>query len=79
MFIDEWGLNDRPTRVRTWALKGRTSVIQFHLNWTHISVIASLIRSNCLFRLHEGSIKQEQHAEFLKALHAHLQQPLLII
>jgi transposase len=29
--------------------------------------------------LHEGSIKKEQHVEFLKALRAHLKQPLLII
>lgn len=30
-------------------------------------------------RLHEGSIKNEQHVEFLKALRAHLKRPLLII
>ena len=32
-----------------------------------------------MFRLHEGSIKKEQHVEFLKALRAHLKQRLLII
>ncbi|HEY9066826.1 MAG TPA: IS630 family transposase, partial [Burkholderiaceae bacterium] len=79
VFIDESGLSERPTRVRTWAPKGQTPVIQFHFNWTHISVIAGLSRTNCLFRLHEGSIKKEQHVEFLKALRAHLRQPLLII
>jgi len=42
-------------------------------------VIAGLTRTNCLFRLHEGSIKKEQVVEFLKALKTHLQQPLLII
>ena len=36
-------------------------------------------RTNCLFRLHHGSIKKEQHVEFLKALHAHLKQRLLVI
>ena len=79
VFIDESGLSERPTRVRTWAPKGQTPVIQFHFNWTHISVIAGLSRTNCLFRLYEGSIKKEQHVEFLKALRAHLKQPLLII
>ncbi len=79
VFIDESGLSERPTRVRTWAPKGRTPIIQFHFNWTHISVIAGLSRTNCLFRLHEGSIKKEQHVEFLKALRAHLKRPLLII
>ena len=37
------------------------------------------VRVRFLFRLHEGSIKKEQHVEFLKALRAHLRQPLLII
>jgi len=65
--------------VRTWALKGHTPVIQFHFNWNHVSVIAGLTRTNCLFRLHEGSIKKEEVVEFLKALKAHLKQPLLVI
>jgi len=29
--------------------------------------------------MYEGSIKKEQHVEFLKALRAHLKRPLLII
>lgn len=37
-------------------------------NWTHIFVIAGLTCTNCLFRLHDGSIKKAQHVEFLKAL-----------
>ena len=65
--------------MRTWAPKGQTPIIQFHFNWTHICVIAGLTRTNCMFRLHEGSIKKEQHVEFLKALRAHLKRPLLII
>ena len=79
VFIDESGLSERPTRVRTWAPKGQTPVIQFHFNWNHVSVIAGLTRTNCLFRLHEGSIKKEEIVEFLKALKAHLKQPLLVI
>ena len=79
VFIDECGISERPTRVRTWALRGQTPVIQFHFNWNHVSVIAGLTRTNCLFRLHEGSIKKEEIVEFLKALKAHLKQPLLVI
>lgn len=79
VFIGESGISERPTRVRTWGLRGQTPVIQFHFNWNHVSVIAGLTRTNCLFRLHEGSIKKEQIVEFLKALKAHLKQPLLII
>jgi len=79
VFVDESGISERPTRVRTWAPKGQTPVIQFHFNWTHVSVIAGLTRTNCLFRLHEGSIKKEEIVEFLKALKAHLKHPLLVI
>ncbi|PQV42990.1 transposase [Paraburkholderia sp. BL21I4N1] len=79
VFIDETGISERPTRVRTWAPKGQTPVIQFHFNWIHVSAIAGLSRTNYLFRLYEGSVKKEQVVEFLKALKAHLKQPLLII
>jgi len=40
---------------------------------------AALTRTNCLFRLHQDSIKKEEIVEFLKALKAHLKQPLLVI
>jgi DDE superfamily endonuclease len=65
--------------VQTWAPKGQTPIIQFHFNWNHVSVVAGLTRANCLFRLHEGSIKKEEIVDFLKALKAHLTQPLLVI
>jgi transposase len=79
VFVDESGLSERPTRVRTWAPKGQTPIIQFHFNWNHVSAIAGLTRTNAMFRLHEGSIKKEQVVEFLKALKKHLKQPLLVI
>jgi len=79
VFIDESGISERPTRVRTWAPKGQTPVIQFHFNWNHVSVIAGLTRTNYLFRLHEGSIKKEQVVAFLKTLRDHLKRPLLIL
>ena len=65
--MDESGISERPTRVRTWAPIGQTPIIQFHFNWTHVSVFAGLTRTNCLFRLHEGSIKKEEIVDFLKA------------
>jgi transposase len=71
-------ISESPTRVRTWALKGQTPIIQFHFNWNYVSVIAGPTRTNCLFRLHEGNIKKEEIVEFLKALKAHLKQPLLV-
>src|ERR1700755_3451922 len=79
VFVDESGISERPTRVRTWAPQGQTPVIQFHFSWSHVSIIAGLSRTNCLFRLHEGSIKKEQIVAFLKALKEHLHCRLLII
>jgi transposase len=79
VFVDESGISERPARVRTWAPKGQTPIIQFHFNWNHVSVIAGLTRTNCMFRLHEGSIKKEEIIQFLKALRDHLKQPLLVI
>ena len=79
VFVDESGISERPTRVRTWAPKGQTPTIQFHFNWNHVSAIAGLTRTNCVFRLYDGSIKKEQTVEFLKALKAHLKLSLLVI
>lgn len=79
VFIDESGLSERPTRVRTWAPKGCTPVVQFHFNCKHVSAIAGLARSNDLFRLHGGAVKSAQVVEFLKALRAQLKRTLLIV
>ena len=73
VFIDESSLSERPTRVRTWASKGCTPVVQFHFNWKHVSAIAGLTCSNFLFRLYDGAVKSAQIVEFLKALRAQLQ------
>lgn len=79
VFIDESGLSERPTRVRTWAPKGHTPVVQFHFNWKHVSAIAGLTRLNFLFRLYDGAVKSAQIVEFLKALRAQLKRKLLIV
>lgn len=79
VIVDESDLSERPTRVRTWALKGQTPVIQFHFNWKQLSMIAGLTFRQCLFRLHQGAIRSAQIVEFLKALARHLKRRLLII
>jgi transposase len=77
VFIDESGLSERPTRVRTWALKVCTLLVLFHFNWKHVSAVAGLTRSSFLFRLYDGAVKSAQIVEFLKALRAHLKRKLL--
>jgi transposase len=79
VFIDESGLSERPTRVRTWAPRGCTPVVQFHFNWKHVSAIAGLTRTNFLFRLYDGAVKSAQIVEFLKALRSQLKRRLLIV
>jgi transposase len=79
VFIDESGLSERPTRIRTWAIKGCTPVVQFHFNWKHVSAVAGLTRTNFLFRLYDGAIRSAQVVEFLKALRTQLKRKLLII
>lgn len=53
--------------------------MQPSFNWNHVSVIAGLTRTNYPLRLHSGAIKNKALVEFLKALKAHLKQPLLVI
>ena len=79
VFIDESGLSERPTRVRTWAPRGQTPVLQYHFNWTQLSVIAGITFRRFYFRLFPGPIKGPQIIEFLHALGQHLRTPLLVI
>lgn len=79
MFVDESGLSERPTRVRTWAPKGQTPVLQYSFNWKQLSAMAGVTWWQFYFRLFPGSIRGPQVVEFLKALRRHLRQRLLII
>ena len=54
-------------------------MIQFPFNWKQLSMIAGVTVTRVFFRLHPGSIKSPQIFEFLKALRAQIEQPLLII
>ena len=40
IFIDERGLSARPQRVRTWAPRGQTPVLQYHFNWKMLAAVA---------------------------------------
>jgi transposase len=79
VFVDESGVSERPTRIKTWAIRGQTPVVQFHFNWHQLSLIAGMHFNGVCFRLHDGTIAKEQVVEFLKALLAHWRRPLLIL
>jgi len=79
VFIDESGLTERPQRVRTWAPKGQTSVLQYHYNWKMLSAIAGVTWRNFYFRLYPGTIRSPQVVDFLGHLLRQLPENLLVI
>lgn len=79
VFVDESGLSERPTLVRTWAPRGHTPVVQFSFNWKQLSVIAGVSFWRFYFRLFPGAVRAPQCVEFLKALKQHIGRKLLII
>ena len=79
VFVDESGLSERPHRVRTWAPRGQTPVLQFPFNGKTLSVIAGITWWRFYFQLFPGAIKGPQIIEFLEHLMRHLRRPLLVI
>lgn len=79
VFVDESGMTQKPHRVRTWAPKGQTPILQHTFNWDNLGAIAGITWWNFYFRIYEGSIKAEQVINFLEHLNRHLPQKLLII
>lgn len=79
VFVDEAGLSERPHRVRTWAPRGQTPVLQLNFNWKRLSVIAGVTVWTFYFRLYPGTIKSLQIVDFLRHLRRQLRRKLLII
>lgn len=79
VFIDESGLSTRPTRVRTWALRGQTPLLQETFNWKSLSIIGGLALLRFYFQIHKGSIKGPQVVEFLQHLQRHIPGKILIL
>jgi len=65
VFIDESGLSERPHRVRTWAPRGQTPVLQYHFNWKVLSATAGITWWNFYFRLYPTTIRAPQVVDFL--------------
>lgn len=72
-------MSQQPHRVRTWAPRGCTPVLQYHFNWKTFSVVAGLTVVNFYFQLFDGAIRSVQVIEFLRHLLRHLPGRLLIV
>jgi len=75
-------VNERPHRVRTWAPRGQTPVLQHHFNWKMLSAAAGITWWNFYFRLYPGAIHAVHAAEvidFLGHLLRHLPGKLLVV
>ena len=54
-------------------------MLQYHFNWSQLSVIAGMTIYRFYFRLFPGSIKGPQVIEFLAALRRQIKRKLLVI
>ena len=79
VFVDESGLSERPSVVRTWAPIGQTPQLTFNHAWGKLSVIAGITWWQFYFRLYRGSIKAAQAVEFLGHLRRQVKGRLLVI
>jgi transposase len=79
VFIDESGLSERPTRVKTWAPKGQTPVLQYSFNWKQLSLIAGVTFWRFYFRFFHGAIKAPQIVAYLQALAQQIKGKLMVI
>ena len=79
VFIDESGVSERPHRVRSWAPKGQTPVLQYSFTWKQLSAIAGVSFWNIYFKLVQGAFRAAEIVAFLKALRRHLAPRKLLI
>lgn len=79
VFVDESGLSERPTVVRTWGLRGQPPVLQYSFNWKQLSAIAGLTFWRFYFRFFAGAMRAAQLVAFLQALRQQLRGRKLLI
>jgi transposase len=77
--VDESGVSQRPHRVRTWAKRGQTPVLEFNFNYEVLSAVAGMTFWSFYFQLFPKTIRSAQVIEFLGHLKRHVRRPLLVI
>src|SRR5438477_4625785 len=66
VFIDESGVSERPTRVRTWGVRGETPIVQFHFNWHQLSLIAACTSPASAFACTKAASPKNKSSSFSK-------------
>jgi transposase len=79
VFIDESGVSERPHRVRTWAPRGKTPILQYSFTWNQLSAVAGVTFWNIYFKLVSGAVRAPELVAFLKNLRRHLRGRKLLI
>lgn len=79
VFIDESGLSTKPTRVRTWSLRGQTPLLHESFGWKSLSIIGGLTVKRFCFQIHKGSLKSPEVVKFIQHLRRHIKGRLLLI
>jgi transposase len=85
VFIDESGFSQRPSVRRTWAPRGRTPVVEDHVNWDRLSAVGAIAwhpgkpDTRVFLSLWPHSIKQPEVLEFLKSLHRHVHGQVVVV
>jgi transposase len=80
VWVDESGFYLLPGRVRTYAPRGQTPILQVPLTKDHLSVISGITPEGKLFQMvRESAFHGEQVVVFLRHLLRHLAGKLLIL
>ena len=79
VFVDESGLCEQPHRVRPWAVRGQTPVLEFNFNRSKLSVIAGVSWWEFYFRLYPKAVTGAEVIDFLGHLRRQVGGRLLIL
>ena len=73
------GVSERPHRVRTWAPKGESPVLQYSFTWNQLSAVAGVTFRKFYFKLVKGAVRASDLVTFPKALRHHLAPRKMLI
>ena len=72
-------MSERPHRVRTWAPKGETPVLQYSFTWNQLSAVAGVTFRKFYFKLVKGAVRASDLVTFIKGLRHHLAPRKMLI